>query len=886
MNKNFGCFLAILALVWATSLRAQTVELGGINNDGGSFVNFGIADSSNNEKITMPLSLSAPVAISKVVIHLAKVGNPTDNAVIEVRQGSPDGAVLASGSIGGSSVGATGSRHELTVSSFVVPSGTIHVVYSRSGASDPRNFFKAIRGTSASAYGIVSSGGYMYLKTGYGWNGTDFANSPIVSLWGTLVSLGQVTLSPASLDFGNVNVGQTAQLTLRIKNTGTAALALNSAVSNNSTITFSPAIPPSANANAGDSTAVVVSFMPTAAGSISGNITITHNGVNSPTVVAVTGNGVASGGGGSSGSGGSIVTGPMTFSNTNPNIGAVNVGASASTIIYLRNPSSSVVAVGLAVPNSEFGVSPVSTSVPVNDSVAVTVSFIPSSGGTKTTTLVASYGSNNSASAVLTGTGVGSTSPIPVLTVSSTNVSVDSTIVNQTRGFTVSMQNTGASNLFITNMYIGGNNVSAFTLTSASAVTVGSGETYPVSILFGPRVAGLRTAVLNINHNGSGGSTQISLSGVGKESPPEAKPVINIKATSLSGMPPYSITFTNENTGGSVTRTEWQVIRLRDDALGIGIRSTAEVFPWYQESYTYNFTEVGRYVIELDLEGRGGGDHQPMRDTVWISIKDPKISVSQEVVALPAVELGKGSSTAKFSIANVGESGLNVIRFQMSGLDSTDFRVITLPDFSVSPNSTKDIEVEFRPIKTIGDKQTYLYIHFIGPDSPARVKLSSTATDPPYGPASIIDFTANKRQGIDSLAVQFSYRLEGVRYSSLMMYFGDGDSSSVFDPVHVYMTKGKFSPNLVVTLANGEKVTPKVKENYIEVITLPPSPDFNGSGGKIDFADFFMLAEQINKASHTVEEVKKYDLNVDGFINMDDFFAFNDVYGKEAPVVP
>ncbi|MEK7609175.1 MAG: hypothetical protein AAB476_01715, partial [Patescibacteria group bacterium] len=206
MNRAFGRFLAVFMLVWAANLSAQTVvDLGGVTNDGGAFVNFGIADSSNNERVAMPLQLSEPAAINRMAVQLTKVGSPSDNVVIEVRQGSPDGLLLASGSVPGSAISASGSRHELTFPTFVVSSGSIAVVYSRSGASDPRNFFYAVRGTSGSNYGIVTSSGYMYLRTGTSWGGSNLANSPIVSVFGSLVPLGQAAVSPSSsVSFGDV----------------------------------------------------------------------------------------------------------------------------------------------------------------------------------------------------------------------------------------------------------------------------------------------------------------------------------------------------------------------------------------------------------------------------------------------------------------------------------------------------------------------------------------------------------------------------------------------------------------------------------------------------------------------------------------------------------
>ncbi len=876
MNNAIGRILAILMLVWATISSAQTVVvLGGVNTDMCCSSGFG-GEVGTDEQVMENVTVPPGYVITSVTTALSKGGSPNDNVVIEVRQG---GVLLSSASASGASLDNSFSERTYTLSSpAITTSPNISIVLTRSGSGSNANYYKVRRGAGTTSFGGVEHGGMSFFRNG-GWVSPSAGIGFAMALSGYTTPLAQATPVPNSLGFGDVNTGLTSQLTLKIKNTGTAVMSISGVVSSNPLFTVSPAIPPSVNVNVGDSTTVTVGFTPTSAGSASGNITMNHNGVNSPAVIAMTGNGVATGGGGSS-SGGSVVTGPVAFSVTSVDIGSTNTGGSASRTVYLRNPTSGVIAIGLATTNSEFGVSPVSASVPANDSLLVTVSFTPASAGSKSATLVASYGSGSTASAVFTGTGTGTTTPVPVLTVSSTNYSADSTIVRSSgSSFTIPLQNTGGSNLFITSMYIGGSST-AFTLSGPSAITIAPGETYNASVIFSPQVVGSRTATLNINHNGQGGSSSVFLSGVGKDPPPQARPTINIIPSSLAGSPPYSIFFRNENLGGSVTLSDWQITRLSSLTNSREFKSFRQ--SGYRDTLTYVFTEVGAYVVEAEFEGPGGADHQPMSDTIWIATRDANIVASQEIVGLPPVELGKGSSTAKFSISNTGDVGTEVFRYRVGGLDSLDFRVLTEPNFTISPNSTKDIWVEFTPTRTIGDKQTYVYLYFVGLGSPIRVKLSSTATDPPWGPASVVDFSVNARQGVDSLEVQFTYKLEGLRYSSHVMYFGDGDSSIVNNPTHVYRTRGKYSPSLVVTLVNGEKVSPKTKEEYIQIVRLPPSPDFTGDK-RIDFADFFLFVEQTDKVEHTPQELARFDLDGDNFINNNDFFIFADHFGETVP---
>ena len=102
-------------------------------------------------------------------------------------------------------------------------------------------------------------------------------------------------ITPTSVDFGSVVIGQSVDQTVTITNqsSSTATLTGNvetlsspfSVVSGGGAFSLAP----------GASQTVVVRFSPTAAGPASGNLTITHNATNpvGPTNVSLTGAGVA-----------------------------------------------------------------------------------------------------------------------------------------------------------------------------------------------------------------------------------------------------------------------------------------------------------------------------------------------------------------------------------------------------------------------------------------------------------------------------------------------------------------------------------------------------------------------------------------------------------------
>jgi len=122
---------------------------------------------------------------------------------------------------------------------------------------------------------------------------SDASNSPLtISLSGTGSAAGQLTVSPASLDFGNVVVGTTASLTATLSAAG-SSVTVSSATSNSSEFTLSGQSFPFTLA-AGQIASFTFSFRPQASGTDAARISIVSNASNSPTGESLTGSGTLS----------------------------------------------------------------------------------------------------------------------------------------------------------------------------------------------------------------------------------------------------------------------------------------------------------------------------------------------------------------------------------------------------------------------------------------------------------------------------------------------------------------------------------------------------------------------------------------------------------------
>jgi hypothetical protein len=113
-----------------------------------------------------------------------------------------------------------------------------------------------------------------------------------VQLYGTGVTGGSLAMTPASIAFGEVVVGQSGSQPLTITNNGGESVTISSALVNGGELQLSGISLPLSLAPS-QSTTFDVTFSPTATGSISDSVQLANNSTTSQINVPVTGTGVA-----------------------------------------------------------------------------------------------------------------------------------------------------------------------------------------------------------------------------------------------------------------------------------------------------------------------------------------------------------------------------------------------------------------------------------------------------------------------------------------------------------------------------------------------------------------------------------------------------------------
>jgi hypothetical protein len=186
----------------------------------------------------------------------------------------------------------------LAVTTTTLSGGSVGTSYSAtlqaSGGTTPYTWSIASgqlpTGLSLSAGGQISgtpsaSGTYNFTA-----KVTDSSN-PIQSATSALsitISAPALTLIPASINFGNVQVGQTPTQSVKLTNSGNATLDVSKVTITGSDFSLTGLTVP-LSLGAGQSTYFTVQFSPTGAGGATGDISLVSNDPNSPTNMALSG---------------------------------------------------------------------------------------------------------------------------------------------------------------------------------------------------------------------------------------------------------------------------------------------------------------------------------------------------------------------------------------------------------------------------------------------------------------------------------------------------------------------------------------------------------------------------------------------------------------------
>jgi len=340
--------------------------------------------------ITGTLTVQGDGGSSPVVVNLSATG-----VVQQPRLSLSTNAV----NFGNVSIGSTGSS-SLTISNAGTADLTISLLtftgtgFGDSGMTPPKTISAGQSAPLTLTFAPTSTGAASGSLTIASNDPT--TPSAVVSLSGTgsSTALGQLSVNPASVSFGNVTVGTTNSQTIQLGNTGTTALTVSQVgVTGSGFGTTGLTLP--LTLNAGQTSTFNTQFSPTSAGSATGSLTITSNAPGSPATVPLSGTGVAA-------------TFTLSFSSTSISFGSVNTGTSSTLTETITNTGNSTVQIlQISVSGTGYSLSGAGTPVGLSAGQTLTFSIIfdPTVSGSATGTVTVTSNATGSPTTIsLSGT--------------------------------------------------------------------------------------------------------------------------------------------------------------------------------------------------------------------------------------------------------------------------------------------------------------------------------------------------------------------------------------------------------------------------------------------------------------------------------------------------
>jgi hypothetical protein len=299
----------------------------------------------------------------------------------------------------------------------------------------------------------------------------------------------------------------------------------------------------------------------------------------------------------------------------------------------------------------------------------------------------------------------------------------------------VTMTNTGAATLNISNVAITGANTGDFVIgtSTCNAAALAPAGKCTVQVRFKPSTRGLRSAALTFTDNAAGSPHSVTLSGTGLAPEVTFSPASIPFGDQRTGTASLEQQVTITNTGNS-SLTINTLIRSGTDfnqfvlgaqtctgvAIAPGGHCTADV--------AFKPTTVGAKSATLRTTDNAPGSPHTMALTgtgIAADVSfDPPLNYGDQTT-------GTTSASQTLTVTNSGTASLTVGTVSIAGTDPTQFNLVseTCTTAAIAPGATCQVTVTFNPT-TAGAKSAVVRLTDDAPGSPHTSALSGNGVDP------------------------------------------------------------------------------------------------------------------------------------------------------------
>jgi hypothetical protein len=324
------------------------------------------------------------------------------------------------------------------------------------------------------------------------------------------------TLSSTSLTFPSLQIGQTSpQQTVTLTNNGNATLNLtNIAITGD----YAQTNDCPAQLGVGSICTFTITFTPTAGGARNGTLVLTDNAPDSPQTITLTGSGYVT----------TTTISPASLTFSNQSVGST----SAAQTVTITNTGANAMTVSGVIPSGDFAQTNQCSTIAINQSCTINVTFTPTAAGSRTGTLtISDNAQGNPHTVALSGTGIASSVSFSPTSLTFPLESVGSASTPQS----ITLTDSGNGQLTVTGIQATGD----FAQTNNCSTVAANGGTCSVQVTFIPTATGSRTGTIIFTNSAPNSPQTISLSGTA------GGPANSLSVTSL--------TFAQQAVGSSST---------------------------------------------------------------------------------------------------------------------------------------------------------------------------------------------------------------------------------------------------------------------------------------------------------------------------------------------
>ena len=490
---------------------------------------------------------------------------------------------------------------------------------------------------------------------------------------------GQLSATPSSVAFGNVNVGSHQTDVVTLSNIGGTDLTINQATLSGAGFSTSNLSLP-LTLHAGGTAPLSVTFAPTGGGSFTGKVTFATS-PSGDVVLPFSGTGVG--------------PGQLTANPSSLAFGSVRVGSNSSKSETLTNTGGISVTISQAnVSGSGFSISGLTlpATLAANQSVTFNVGFAPTAAGAASGSVaIMSDATGSPLNIAASGTGVAPGS----LTANPTSASFGSVTLGSNKTVSVSVTNTGGASVTVSGAAASG---SGFSVTGPNLpLTLAAGQSTTFNAIFAPTTAGAASGTLTISSNASNATLSVPLSGTGVAQGQLSPTPSSFSFGSVQTGSSKSLSGTLTNSGGSSLTIS------AASASGSGFSLSGLTVPvtlnaGQSTSFTVLFapTASGAASGSISITSNGANPRLsiPLSGT---GVAPGALSANPTSLSFGSVQIGNSSSLSE-TLTNTGGSALTISAatasgsgFSLSGLtvpvtlnagQSTSFTVLFAPTAS------------------------------------------------------------------------------------------------------------------------------------------------------------------------------------------------------------